>query len=187
MSCVSDRRLRQGLPRLARAGFVALLTMTVSVAAHVHAGGQSPTVAAMAALTAAFGGVCWAMSSQRWTARPLVAVFLLAQAATHLTAMLQHPMDAMGSMGGSSMLSATMLCSHVAAAVLMVVMVTRGEAALVRLVEHLTLRCLDLCVVPTPQRADAPVADAVPSPLARLFVATVRGRAPPCRLVLPVA
>ncbi|MBD8606445.1 hypothetical protein IFT73_06220 [Aeromicrobium sp. CFBP 8757] len=184
---MSDRRLRHGLPRLARAGFVALLTMTLSVAAHVHAGGQAPTTAAMAALVAVFAGVCWALSSQRWTARPLLAVFLLAQAATHLTAMVQHPMDSMGSMSGGTMLSAPMVSSHVAAAAVLLLMVTRGETALVRLVEHLTLRCLDLRVVPTPQRADAPVADAVPSPVAHLLVSTVRGRAPPCSPVLHVA
>ncbi len=187
VTLVSDRRLRHGLPRLGRAAFVAVLTMTLGVAAHVHAGGQAPTAAALTALTATFGVFCWALSGQRWTARPLLAVFLLAQAATHITAMLQHPMDQMGSMGGGSMLSTTMVSSHVAAALVLLLMVTRGETALGRLVEHLGLRCLDLRVVPTPQRADAAVAEAVPSPVARLFVATVRGRAPPRSLVLPVA
>ena len=182
MSLVLDRRLRRGLPRLARAGFVALLTMTLSVAAHVHAGGQAPTALAMTGLVAAFGVFCWALSAQRWTARPLLAVFLLAQAATHITAMLQHPMDSMGSMTSSSMVA-----SHLAAAALLVLMVARGETALVRLVEHLALRCLDLRAAPTPHPSDAPVADAVPSPVAHLFVATVRGRAPPGSLVLPIA
>ncbi len=185
MSGVLDRPLRRGVPRLVRAGFVALLTMTLGVGAHVHSGGQAPTAAAMAVLTVVFGVFCWALSAQRWTARPLLAVFLLAQVATHVTAMVQHPMDDMGSMGGMG--GTAMVPSHAAAAVVLVAMVTQGESALIRLVEHLALRCLALRAVPAPTYVDVPVAPPVASPLVRLVVSRVRGRAPPRSLVLPAS
>lgn len=180
---VLDRPLRRGLPRLARAGFVALLTMTLGVGAHVHGGGQAPTAVAMVALTVVFGVFCWVLSAQRWTAQPLLAVFLLAQVATHVTAMVQHPMDDMGSMG--AMGGTAMVPSHAAAAVVLLAMVTRGESVLVRLVEHLALRCRALRVVPAPTYVDVRVASPVASPLAQLVTSTVRGRAPPRGLVLP--
>ncbi|MCD9197856.1 hypothetical protein [Aeromicrobium wangtongii] len=174
-----DRRLRRGLPRLVRGGLVALLTMTLGVGAHVWAGGHAPSVTAAGVLVLAFTAACWALSSQRWTARPLLAMFLLAQVGTHTVAVVEHPDASMGMVA--------MIPAHAAAAALLVVMVTSGERAAIELVEHLALRCLALRAVPAPRPTTARAASRIVSPGAGFLGGPVRGRAPPRGLLLPTS
>lgn len=153
--------------------------MTLGVGAHVSAGGLPPSLLPTVVLTAVFAMFCWALSSRRWTARPLVAVFLLAQIGTHTVSMAEHPQATMG--------WTAMVPAHLLAAALLVLVVTHGESALVQLVDHLALRCLGLRVLPAPRRVSAPIPAPVVSRLTGLFSQPVRGRAPPQGFLLPAS
>lgn len=143
------------------------------------AGGDAPSPIFSAVLVCAFAVACWTLSSQRWTARPLLAMFLLAQIGTHLVAMIEHPDESMGLVA--------MIPAHVAAAALLVLMVTSGEGALVDLIDHFALRCLALRTVSAPACTATRVTSPIVSPLAGLFAQPIRGRAPPSGLLLPAS
>ncbi len=155
------------------------MTVSVGIGAHVAAGGHPPAVWSVLGLASAFVVACWALSTQRWTVRPLLAVFLLAQVGTHVASMVQHPHHSSG--------GAEMALSHVAGAVLLTSLVTRGELSLARLVDHLALRCLGPRLVRTPLVVGRPPSALLSRPLLRLEDAPARGRAPPVDLLLPVS
>lgn len=169
--------LLKGAPRALRGLFVALASVTLATSAHVVAGGAAPTHTTFAGLVAVVAVITWLLSGRRWTAQPLLGAFLLTQLGTHVAAMVEHPADTMG--------GTAMVLAHVAAAVVLVLTVQHGEAALVAVVDHLGLRALHLRAVPAPL-VDTPIAAA---PAARSHGAdAVRrppGRAPPT-LPLPV-
>jgi len=137
--------LTSGLPRSGRAVLVALLTLLIAGGCHASAGGTMPGVGPWIGMFAIAVPVCWLLSAHRWSIRELVALFLLAQSATHLLgmALTDHStsMDGLGSM-------APMLLSHVAGCALLVGIVRWGEGALWALVSALTLRPLRMVLQP---------------------------------------
>lgn len=163
--------LTRGALRGARGTLVAALTTALAVAAHTGAGGVAPSAPALIALAAALLGGAVALSGQRWTARPLLALFLLAQAVIHGVAMVEHP-EAAGH-------GLAMTASHVLAAVLLVVVVLHGERTLADLIDHLLLRSRRLLARAVPAVAAHRAAAAHPRPVAALVPADVLGRAPP--------
>ena len=122
--------------RAVRAGFVGLLTVALSAAAHVAGGGMALPISGFVALSLVTGVFCWRLSWRRWTPRTLIATFLLVQAAVHWIAAAQH--------ASMEMSLTTMALSHVGAAVLLMLLVRYGEDALWRLVENLALRAVAL-------------------------------------------
>jgi hypothetical protein len=139
---MSRSALHRGLPRASRGAFVAALTLTLSSAAHVLAGGSAPTAASVAGLGVVFAPLCWLISREQWSVRQLVAVFLLAQSAMHMTASF----DA----AAAHTLGPTMVTTHLLAVVVLVLAVTRGERTLVRLLDLITVRFARLRAVAVP-------------------------------------
>lgn len=133
--------LTSGLPRAVRAVLVALLTLLIAGVCHAAAGGIVPGVGPWIGMFAIAVPACWLLSSHRWSIRELVAMFLLAQSATHVLGMaLTDPGTSMGGTGTAAL----MLFSHVAGCALLVGIVRWGEGALWALVSALTLRPLQL-------------------------------------------
>lgn len=167
----ADRRLTSGTARAARAAFVGTLTTTLGAGAHAAAGGMAPSLPLLSALAVGVGALAWLLSGQRWTARTLLAAFLLTQGAVHATSMAQHP-----AMGGDGL---AMLLTHGLAAAVLVVTVPRAETTLLSILDHLALRVLRL-VRATAQPAHARLLVLSTSlPHGVLRAAIPLGRAPP--------
>lgn len=137
--------LTSGLPRAVRAVLVALLALLIAGGCHAAAGGMVPGIAPWVGMFAIAVPACWLLSAHRWSARELVALFLLAQSATHVLGMaVTDPGTSMGGTGAT----APMLLSHVAGCALLVGIVRWGEGALWALVSALTLRPLRMVLQP---------------------------------------
>jgi hypothetical protein len=122
-----------------------------------------PPLAALGSLALLACVVAWALSSARWTAMSLTGLVLVAQSILHLALSL-----AAGDAGHQHL--APMLAGHLVATVIVVTVLTHGEALLWGVAEGLSLRVWRLL------RAVAPPPGPVPSgPVAR-----VRLAAPPC-------
>lgn len=141
--------LNRGAMRWARGTFVGLATVWLGLAAHTMAGGTLLTIGPLTVLTGfgVAGGVV--LSGRRWTAGPLLTLFLLCQAGVHVVSMDQmaagnHSAMAMGGPPAMPMNIHAMVLSHALAAVVLMVVVLWGEAALVALVEHFVLRAARL-------------------------------------------
>jgi hypothetical protein len=166
-----DRRLTTGHARAVRAGFVGTFTTALGVGAHEAAGGMAPSATAFAGLALGVGVLSWLLSGRRWTPRTLLAAFLLAQGAVHVSAMVEQP-----TVHGDG---TAMLLTHGLAAALLVAVVPRAEATLLSLLDHLALRALRLLRVVAPGVRSASPADPATSLHGVTLLALPFGRAPP--------
>jgi hypothetical protein len=162
----------RGFVRVARAVAVGGGALAVSLAGHVTGQAAVPPLAALGPLAVVACVAAWTLSSARWTATSLTGMVLVAQSILHLTFSL-----ATGDAGQHHM--GPMLAGHLAATVIVVAALTRGESLLWAAVESLSLRVWRLL------RPVVPPAGPGPSrPVARVRLAAPRcwhGGQPPRR------
>jgi hypothetical protein len=125
-----------GIPRWTRGALVALVTLLLSVTAHVAAGGAVPRPTVLAAAAAGIAGFAVVASSRQWTKPRAVAVVVVAQAGLHSLFSLTAPMTGMAHLGRGP--GAVMLSMHLLAALLVALVLARGDAVLWRLAAVLT-------------------------------------------------
>jgi hypothetical protein len=166
-----DRRLTTGHARAVRAGFVGTFTTALGVGAHEAAGGVAPSATAFAGLALGVGVLSWLLSGRRWTPRTLLAAFLLAQGAVHVSAMVEQP-----TVHGDG---TAMLLTHGLAAALLVAVVPRAEATLLSVLDHLALRALHLLRGVAPAARPVLLVLTPTPPCGVVRVALPLGRAPP--------
>lgn len=133
----AETSLNRGGARLARGTAVGALTVGLSTAAHVAAGGSAASPAATCILIGIASALGWALSGQTWTTRTLLAAFLLAQTGLHLITSVEAASAPMSS-------TIVMVTTHALAAAVLVLTVRHGEAALMALIDHLGLRAARL-------------------------------------------
>jgi hypothetical protein len=119
--------------RLLRGSGVGFATVAVSVIGHVAAHAAVPSVASLVAVLVAASLVAWMLSAARWTLMSLVGVMLAVQSVLHLAFSL-------GTADTGEHLMMPMLSGHLAATVIMVAVLYRGEALVWAVVESLSLR-----------------------------------------------
>ncbi|KHL19333.1 hypothetical protein CLV56_2307 [Mumia flava] len=168
--------LTAGPVRAVRSVAVAGLIGATALSAHLAAGGAAPADLALLAAGPIAVGACWRLSARRWSVRDLLGLFLVAQAAVHVLAMLAPAAGAV-----DQTRAAPMAISHVLGALVLVVLVQHGEGVLWTLTQHLGLRAAGLLDAPsaTGTCRSVPVlartAEVVPGPERRVC----RGRSPP--------
>lgn len=136
------------------------------------AGGHAPPAAAALVLTLLVTALAVRLSGRRWTASPLLGLFLLAQGGVHVAAMSAAPMS------HGSGLDPLMITTHAVAAVALVLTVLQGEAALVAVLDRLVpAPGRRLVLSPVAHRAPVRVGDDAAA--GRWVPALLRGRAPP--------
>lgn len=164
-----------------RALVVAAACVGVTLSAHVFAGGMVLPPRSLLLVYAAVGAVTYAVSGRRWTFGRLLLALGAAQVVLH------PAFDVLG--GGTPMgsTSATMVAAHLLAAVLLAMVMARGEAVLWRTAELVAELLRPLAAVfsirgPVPAGTVLP---ALPAPApelrvpASLVVAPSTERAPP--------
>jgi hypothetical protein len=123
----------RGLLRLLRGAGVGVSAVGVSLAGHVVANDVVPPPLVLGIVLLLATLCAWALSGVRWTPVSLAGVMLAVQSVLHLV----FSADAAAS---GSHLTVSMLVGHVAASVVMVAVLCRGEALVWAVVEGLSLR-----------------------------------------------
>ncbi len=184
-----------GLVRAARAAVALLAVLGISTAAHEVGGGRAPGVVALAFLALLVGPPVWVATGRRLTTPALVALLGGAQVVVHLVLRTMVPGHGSGAalhvhggvpgalvpgaapaMPEMASLDAPMLLAHVAATLVLSVVLARAEAALWHVVSALLPRPVPTLRWPlVPRFAVAVVA---PRPAGRA-PRPVGGRAPP--------
>lgn len=136
--------LTSGVVRAVRASTVTVMVVAIAVGCHAAAGGAIPPVWVIGTMILVAAPLCWSLSARRWSVRDLLAIFLLAQSAVHLLSMISAPASMTMDMSGPLGVSGSMLTSHVIGAVLLIVLVRRGEHSLWSVVNVLALRVVVL-------------------------------------------
>ncbi|MGZ4429752.1 MAG: hypothetical protein ACXVXC_13450 [Nocardioidaceae bacterium] len=178
-----------GVLRLARGGVVGTSAVTLSLVAHLLTGGAVPDAVRLAVLTLVATATCVALSGQRWRTPALLAVLLGAQAVFHVAfGGMAHPgmtHPGMAGMGGTDAGTA-MLAAHVCAAVVVALLLRKGEDTCWRLVDLVTApwRVADLEPVMLPPDTGAEATPATAEgPRSPAWLAAVAPRRGPPRLL----
>jgi hypothetical protein len=119
-----------GPVRLVRGVLVGAGGASVSLLAHMAAGGEVPAAGTTAVAFLGAAGLCWWLSDRRWTSSRLVGALLVVQSALHLL------------LAGSAHHHATplMLVAHVGATALTARLLLTGESWVWDLLDALCLR-----------------------------------------------
>jgi hypothetical protein len=167
--------------RIVRALVVAAACVGTTLSAHLFGGGMAPPARVLLLIWAAVALLAYAASGRRWTVGRLVLVFGLAQ-------LVLHPVfDLAGGMRPMASTDTAMLAAHGVAALVLAVVMARGDTVLWRTAEVIAALLRPLAAVFTylsPVAADA-VPPAIPTPApdqrvpAGLVVAPSTERAPP--------
>ncbi len=172
---VATVRPGSGAFRHLRAMSAALACVASAFGAHVLAGGQAEP-ATVAAVFGISGAVAWALARVRLTSPQLLGLLVLGQIGVHVVAMASAT-------GHATPMDASMLAIHAAATLLSWWALSRGEAFVWAVAQHLALRPLALllqCWSATPARAPIAFTPVVVRPsLLHLALTPVRG--PPAK------
>jgi hypothetical protein len=123
----------RGAVRVLRAVVVGAAAVGVSLLGHLAGQAVVPSGVTLAASIVAAALVTWALSSRQWTAASLTGLLLAAQSVLHTVFTLGA-----GESGGHQL--EPMIGGHLAATLVVVVVLTRGESLLWAVVESLSLR-----------------------------------------------
>lgn len=167
--------------RIVRALVVAAACVGITLSAHLFGGGAPVPARMLLLIWAAVALIAYAASGRRWTVGRLVLVFGLAQ-------LVLHPaFDLAGGMRPMASTDVPMLAAHGVAALVLAVVMARGDTVLWRTAQVVAALLRPLAAafgVPGPVRTDA-VLPASPAPApdprvpASLVVAPGTERAPP--------
>lgn len=116
--------------RLVRGALVGTGGASVSLLAHVAAGGEVPAARATTAAMLGAVGLCWWLSDRRWTPARLVGALLVVQSVLHLLLAGAASHDA----------TALMLLAHVGATAITARLLLSGECWVWDLLDALCLR-----------------------------------------------
>ena len=140
-----------GLVRLMRGVLVGTGGASVSLLAHLAAGGDAPAPGPTTGAVLGSAGLCWWLSDRRWTPTRLVGALLVVQSALHLVLA--------GSAGHGAI--PLMLLAHVGATALTARLLLSGESWVWDLLDTLCLRVArrmrPAATAPGPERLATPV------------------------------
>ncbi len=162
--------LTSGGARWTRGSVVGALTLLLGLVAHVAAGGHAPGPVPLLVTGALLSVLAVLLSGRRWTASPLLGLFLMAQTGVHLTSMSAAP--------HGSMLDPLMATTHLVAAVVLVAVVLKGEHALLTLLD-LVLPRAGRRAAALPAVGSTPMLLTTTAPVTSWIPAGLQGRAPP--------
>ncbi|GAB1822721.1 MFS transporter [Herbidospora sp. RD11066] len=177
--------------RVARATAFAAVSVVLSVGAHAWAGGSTTATAVLVALTLAFL-VGFALAGRERSAQVIFPALAGCQAALHLMFSYAHAVEPMtaGHHHTSTLLpSLSMLVTHVWAAGVTALWLSRGEAvlwALLRRIEVRLLLLLRVALEPGHPQLALPAADRVVIPASASLRHEISRRGPP-GIVSPLA